>query len=145
MLNFKCCLPETMTFFSANRIGQVRRFNSNCLKSSLSESKHHLGLHGTTWYHLGPLGTTWDHLGPPGPWEGWGLLTDAWAVGREGCPCLSMLKLGERGMAGLEPWEGGVARNKQWKKGYSVRLEKRSQKISRNPAFPRFARKCRIF
>ena len=38
-----------------------------------------------------------------------------------------MLKLGKRGMAGLEPWEGGVARNKQWKKGYSVRLEKRSQ------------------
>ena len=27
-----------------------------------------------------------------------------------------MLKLGKRGMAGLEPWEGGVAGNKQWKK-----------------------------
>ena len=40
-----------------------------------------------------------------------------------------MLKLGKRGMAGLEPWEGGVARNKQWKKGYSVRLEKRSKQI----------------
>ena len=23
---------------------------------------------------------------------------------------------GKRGMAGLEPWEGGVAGNKQWKK-----------------------------
>ena len=49
-----------------------------------------------------------------------------------------------RGMARLEPWEGGVTGNKQWKKGYSVRLEQKSQNLYKNLKFPRFARKFEI-
>ena len=43
----------------------------------------------------------------------------------------------KRGMARLEPWEGGAAGNKQWKKkGYSIRLEQKSQKSVKKISIP---------
>ena len=42
---------------------------------------------------------------------------------------MTKLKLWRRGMARLEPWEGGVAGNKQWKKEI---VDKSWKKASKN-------------
>ena len=53
-------------------------------------------------------------------------------------PANCFFVLRKRGVAGLESWEGGMARTKQWKKErYSVGLEKKLNKIFKKmpPAF----------
>ena len=58
------------------------------------------------------------------PWKRGMARLEPWEGG------VARLKPWKRGMARLEPWEGGATGNKQWKKGYSVRLEQKSVKKS---------------
>ena len=61
-------------------------------------------------------------LCPALAWSGLGLSCLPCLPCQACLPCLGLFQQQQ------PPWEGGVTRNKQWKKGYSVRLEQKSQK-----------------
>ena len=104
---------------------------------------------------INPLSTPWKAkvaiINPPAlAWLAC-LLCPALAWSGLGLPCLPCLPC-QACLPCLDffqqqqpPWEGGVAGNKQWKKGYLVRLEQKSQKSFKNLKFASFARKFEIF
>ena len=62
-------------------------------------------------------------LCPALAWSGLGLSCLPCLPCQACLPCLGLFQQQQ------PPWEGGVTGNKQWKKGYSVRLEQKSKKI----------------